>query len=67
MTLVVMTDRQDRGWPDWWLRLRSILFLAALVFSVLSSRPPVGLWGVPLLALVAVGWLLRVLIRRRRK
>jgi signal transduction histidine kinase len=52
-----MSERQGRGWPDWWLRLRSTLFLAALVFSVLSTSPAVGPWGVVLLLLVAAGWL----------
>jgi signal transduction histidine kinase len=41
----------------WWQRLRSAVFLAALVFSVVSTRPPVGLLGAVLLAVAVAGWL----------
>jgi signal transduction histidine kinase len=41
----------------WWLRLRSTSVLAALVFSVASSRPAVGPPGVVLLVVVSAGWL----------
>jgi signal transduction histidine kinase len=52
-----MTDVRGREWTMWWVRARNVVFLAALVYGVASSQPPVHTPGVALLAVVSAGWL----------
>jgi signal transduction histidine kinase len=57
MTLVDASVGYQRRWPAWWLRARSLLFLAGLAVGVLTTGSSVGLAGGALLGVAALGWL----------
>jgi signal transduction histidine kinase len=57
VTLGGVTEQRTPGWAEWAPLLRNCFFLAALVFAVATSRPPVGALGGVLMGIAAVGWL----------
>ena len=71
MTLVGVTDDRIPGWVGWRRDLRSLIFLVAVVVSMVSIRPSLGALGLVLLGVAVAGWLstlaaptLRGMVRR---
>ena len=71
MTLVGVTDDRIPGWVGWRRDLRSLIFLVAVVVSMVSVRPSLGALGLVLVGVAAAGWLstlaaptLRDMVRR---